>query len=102
MVNDRSLEQMTLREKFTGAERLARELIEHLEQGFLPKTADLQKLVRPHGPGEQLDEALQDAAIRNSAARLAASEDFTQRLFERLENYCAAIDREVHAIVNGG
>ena len=97
-MTERSADQMTLRETFTGSERLTRELIEHLEQGFLPKVVELQKLVRPHSD-VQIDPALQDAALRNSAIRLISSEEFSNQLFERLQSYCVRIDQSVAKMV---
>ena len=95
---ERSPDQLTLRQLFTEAERLTRELTEHLEQGFLPKVQNLVRLADPshldvHGnPAE-------DISIRNCVAQVLESELYTDRLYERIETYCAAIDRDVARII---
>ena len=87
---ERPIEQLTLREKFTAGERLVRDLIEHLEQSFVPKVNELNKLVRQNG-GEQRNSA-QDAAVRTQVAAVLGSEDFSQTIYVKLHEYLAAIE----------
>lgn len=94
---ERPLNELTLREMFTDVERLTRELVEHLEQGFLPKSQALLRIV-PEG-SEQDDIA--DVTVRSHAARLLESGDFAEQLYEKVSGYCAAIDREVTRITCG-
>ena len=42
---ERRVEDMPLRDVFTEVEQLARELVDHLENGFLPKANGLRELV---------------------------------------------------------
>ena len=94
----RPVEQLTLRELFIDAERLTRELIEHVEQGFLPKAHSLEKLVRVGLEENALDD-VRDVTVRNRASELLESEKFTGELCERAEKYFAAIDASVNRIL---
>ena len=91
------LKEMTLREMLADAERLTRELIEHLNQDFIPKAHALRKLVRPT-IGSSEHEEVEDISVRNSAIRALKSEDFTEELYENIHQYCAAIDEAVSRI----
>lgn len=98
----RPIEQQTLREMFVDAERYTREIIEHLDQGFLPKSHELARLVRPiNGEPPGLNE-LEDVTIRTQAARLLESEVFTEQVYENLNEYCRAIDANVSRILTEG
>ena len=94
----RSSDQRTLRELFIDAERLSRELIEHLKRGFLPKVQNVARVVDPayvdaHGhPAE-------DVTVRNCAAQALESEAYTEQLYGRIQDYCEAIDRDVARII---
>jgi hypothetical protein len=100
---DVPFEDMTLREKFKVGGVVVRELIEHLDQGFLPKVRELEKLVRPADTAAayRLDdeEEVTDVSVRNQTAELLESEDFTDELFERTFRLLAAIDEEVARIL---
>ena len=81
---------MTLREIFTNAEWLARELTEHLEQSFRPKCRSLEDIVRPNLKVEER-EAVADSTIRSGAAALCASDDYSQMLLQKLDRCLNAI-----------
>lgn len=99
---DRPIENLTLREMFIDSERLSRELIEHLDRGFLPRTHDLARLVRPvNGEPPDIDK-VKDVTVRTHAASLLESEIFTEQVFEKINKYCAAIDSTVARIVSEG
>jgi len=100
-VVDRSVEQLTLHELLTNSERLTRELIEHLEQGFIPKVHHLRRLTRMSKTDVDLDK-LEDVTVRTHAARVLESENFTNQLYERLAGYVTAIDDSATRIVNEG
>jgi len=91
---DPSLSQLTLRELFTHAERLARELIEHLDQGFLPKLQTMRELARP--VDDLNAEQVPDVTVRNQAKQLLDSDEFTQPLLRKLDDYLQAIDVALH------
>ncbi len=98
----RPIQQQTLREMFVEAERLTRELIEHLDQGFLPKSHELARLVRPiNGEPPGLND-LEDVTVRTQAARLLESDTFTDRVYESLNEYCLAIDASTSRILTEG
>jgi len=86
---ERPVEQLTLREVFTHGERIARELIEHLEQGFLPKVRKLQGLIGPAAGAS--NETVPDISVRSQAAELLESDAFTQELVARLNKFLGAM-----------
>ncbi|MFH1302419.1 MAG: hypothetical protein ABIK07_15265 [Planctomycetota bacterium] len=96
----RAPSQMTLREMFSDTERLAAELVEHLELGFIPTNEQLIRLVRvvPDGIDQR---QVEDISVRNQAAELLKCDHFTQELFEKLDEYLKAIDQSVNQIITG-
>jgi hypothetical protein len=99
---ERSPQQLTLREMLVDAERFTRELGEHLDQAFIPKCHELARLVRPIN-GEPPDiRTLEDVTVRTQAARILESETFTEAVFEKLSQYCRAIDTAVGKITSEG
>lgn len=98
---ERSAEQLTLRELFTHSERLIRELIEHLDQDFLPRAHHLRRLTRMNKSDPDLDK-VEDVTVRTHAARVLESENFANQLYEKVVEYVTAIDSSVSRIVNEG
>jgi hypothetical protein len=99
---ERSIKQMTLREMLSEAERLTRELTEHLDQSFVPKCHELSRLVRPIN-GEPPDiRALEDITVRTQTARILETENFTESIFSKLSEVCTAIDAAVGKINSEG
>ncbi|HUG89672.1 MAG TPA: hypothetical protein VML55_02490 [Planctomycetaceae bacterium] len=98
---ERPLGQLTLSEKFVDAERMARELMDHLDRGFLPRIRELQKLVEP-ADGQPLNDEVEDLTVRIHAARVLESDLFTEELYARLERYCRSINADVSRILTGG
>ena len=98
---DRPVDQLTLSEKFVDAERMARELIDHLDRGFLPKSRELQKLVEA-SDGQPINEDVEDLTVRIHAAGVLQSDLFTEELYHKLERYCASINADVSRIMTGG
>lgn len=96
----RAPSQMTLREMFSDTERLAAELVEHLELGFIPTNEQLIRLVRVVPDGIE-QRQVEDISVRNQAAELLKCDNFTQDLFEKLDEYLKAIDLSVNQIING-
>jgi len=97
---DRPETQLTLRETFTEAERLTRELIEHLDQGFAPRAHQMVRLVRPT-ESEAHPANVTDVTIRNQSAQILESENFTEQISQKLEKYSTTIDDSVARIVTG-
>lgn len=95
-----SPESMTLRQKMTEGEHLARELIQHLEQGFLPKVQHVRRLTRPHP--EAGEEELRDVTLRNAVGEVLASDDFTRQLSQKVRLFAASIEADVERIVHEG
>ena len=88
------LENVPLKDLCKEAERLTRELIDHLERNLIPKTREFQGLVRPTSELDTGDN-VQDITIRNQAKTLQESQEFTEQLYKKTSQYLEAIDREV-------
>jgi hypothetical protein len=99
-VSDRPLESLTLREKLIETEKLSRELMDHLERGFIPRIHDLRRLARRGNEPDHQDE-VQDITIRNSVDRILQSDDYTHQLCGKARQLLAAIDMEVNTIFEG-
>jgi hypothetical protein len=101
-MGERPFQQQTLREILVDAERFTRELAEHLDQAFIPKCHELNRLVRPiNGEPPDLD-ALEDVTVRTQVGQILESEAFSATVFEKLDNYCQAIDNAVSRIMSEG
>lgn len=96
----RAPSQLTLREMFSDSERLASELVEHLELGFIPTNEQLIRLVRVVPDGIE-KRRVEDISVRNQAAELLKSDNFAQELFDKLDEYLKAIDQSVNRVING-
>ena len=97
---ERSTADLTLRELFTGSERFARELIDHLDHNFIPQVQHLDRLVRSHANPIKREE-IQDITVRNQAATVINSDQFTQQLCQKIMEYLAAIDKAVNREIRG-
>ncbi|WP_417390293.1 hypothetical protein [Gimesia sp.] len=96
----RALSQLTLREMFSDSERLASELVEHLERGFIPMNEQMIRLVRELPDGVE-KRRVEDITVRNQAEEILKSDQFTQELFEKLDQYLSAIDQSITRIIDG-
>lgn len=83
----RPIEQLTLRELFTQTERLTRELIEHLEQGVLPKIQTLEQLVN-----EKDFDQVNDMTIRNQAASVLQADEYSRVLSHKMDEHLQGIE----------
>jgi len=90
-VDDRPVEQLTLRELFSNAEWLSRELNEHLEQAFLPRLRAVEDVVKSYANPAERDE-IADSSVRSRMAALIGSDDYSQKLISRLERHLLAIE----------
>jgi hypothetical protein len=99
---ERSIQSLTLREMLVEAEHLCREVSEHLDQSFIPKCLELTRLVRPIN-GEPPDvRALEDVTLRTQAARILETDTFTEKVFQKLSEYCQAIESAAGKIASEG
>ncbi|MDA0833572.1 MAG: hypothetical protein O2955_01005 [Planctomycetota bacterium] len=96
---DDEVDNLTLRQKFTEGERLVRELIEHLEQGFLPKVDSFRRLVDIKIT--EIDK-VDDITIRNQATALTESDHYTESMVEKLSRVLNSIDEATSRLVNEG
>jgi len=90
---------MTLREMFLDSEHLMRELIEHLDQGFLPKVKDLEELSRPNPQAAEFAE-VEDVSVRSQSSQVLESERFTRDLCGKLGRYLNGIQDGVTRALN--
>lgn len=95
------IDHLTLREKLRDAARGVRELVEHLELGFVPKVHDLKKLTRQHDPASGTP-PVADVTIRGYVSAVLESDQFTARLNDSLENYLNSIQKDVSDVVSRG
>ena len=87
-MSDRPLDQLPLRELFVHAEHQARDLAEHLELNFLPKLQALDETVHPKSE----EQVARDITVRNRAAQVLESDQFTQQLLQKMHDCLNAID----------
>lgn len=99
-MDDRPIAQLTLRELFTNAEGLVRELNEHLDQSFLPRLRAADEVVRTHAKVDERND-IADSTVRSRMAALFESDDFSQKLFSRLEQHLVAIDQGAAQAIQG-
>lgn len=88
------LENVPLKELCKEAERLSKELIDHLERNLIPRTREFQTLVRPDSAYDT-GTNVEDITIRNQVKTLMESQEFTEQLYRKTSQYLEAIDREV-------
>lgn len=91
-----SLESMTLRQKLIEADKLARELKDHLERGFVPKVHKLRRITRQ---GSDLDEEdVTDVTVRSAVDQVLESDEFAHNLCQALRRFLTSIDDEIRQI----
>lgn len=99
-MQEKPVDQYTVREMFTEAERIARELSDHLEKGFVPKVGALSRIVRPHKAGDE-SPLVEDGVVRTHSAQVLESDQFTEKLYDRLQDFCLAVDKNMDRIISG-
>jgi hypothetical protein len=93
-----SLDNMTLREKMIEADKLVRELMHHLEHGFVPKAHRLRRVAR-HGADPSEQEHVTDLTIRSTVDDVLQSDEFTRNVAHQLMQFLTAIDRDVRKLL---
>ena len=88
-----SLEDMSLRDLVKNSERMTQELIDHLEQNFLPQVEELRQLVKSQGN-------IADLTVRQQADKVLSSENYTAELFEKLNKHLGAITAGVTKVIH--
>ncbi len=99
MARSLNLSQLTLRDKIREAARRSQDLNEHLEQAFVPKVHQLRKLTRPAEPGSDAIPAT-DTSVRQQAAVVLDSENYSAGLDDETSALLAAIVDEVEQVLN--
>ena len=91
-------EDLTLRDRVIAALRLNRELVEHLEQGFIPKVHSLRRVTRP----ERSDSPQPgDRTVHAAAATVLESDNFTVEVYQQLRAHCESIHKSVVELTGG-
>lgn len=83
---------MTLREKLSEADKLLREMIDHLDNDLVPKSRKTSQLIQESGINTS---QLSDTTIRQQAAELVDANRFNDRLYEKLDLLLASIEQDV-------
>jgi len=91
----KSPDELTLRDRVVAAMRLNRELIEHLDQGFVPKVHQLRRVTRPLRPG---DEPVGDKTVHAQAAAVLEADHFTVDVYQQLIAHCESIRKSVQEL----
>lgn len=97
----RSIDGKTLRDKCRDANRVVREIIDHLENGILPKLNSLKKLARSREQGFD-PSSVRDVTIRTHAAAILEAEQYSIKLDEESKALLSAIATEVEHLVDTG
>lgn len=87
---------MTLRQKLIEADKLARELLDHLERGFVPRLHTLRRITRQGSDGDHED--VTDVTVRSTVDQVLESDDFARGLCDSLTLVLASIDAETRQI----
>ncbi len=92
------VENMTLRNKLNEAERLIRELIHHVEHGYVPKAHLLRRTARKgNDPKDQHE--ITDMTVRNSVDKVLQSDLFSRQLCDQLQEFLGSIEQDVNKII---
>lgn len=92
----RSPESMTLRDRLIEAERLTRELVQHLDQGFVPKAHQLRRVARQGN--ESGHDEITDLSIRSTVDRTLEADDFTRLMGDQLSLFLESIDSDLRRL----
>jgi hypothetical protein len=96
-----AIDKLPLREKLRDAAHSVRELVEHLELGFVPKVHELRRLSRQPDPASNLP-PVADLTIRSHVSAVLESDRFTAGLNENLEKYLQSIQKNLSEEINRG
>lgn len=94
------IDSMTTQEKVKNTELLVRELIQHLEMGFLPRLKRLSKVTRLGRANAKLEE-IGDLTVRLHVSQVTESERFTETIHERLMELIEALEIDINNVVHG-
>lgn len=95
----RTPDDLSLREKLIDAERLTRELIHHLEHGFIPKAHLLRRTARQGN--EAGHDEITDMTVRSTVERVIEADDFSRGLNHQLSAFLTSIHRDVRRLTGG-
>lgn len=93
-----SLKDVPLRDVCKEAERLTREVIDHLNRNLIPRTRELHDLVQPDSPFGEGGMEVKDITVRNQVAVLLESQQFAEDFFLKTRDYLQAVDRHLAEI----
>ena len=90
-----SISNMTLRDKLNEAERMMRELIDHLDNGFIPKARNLSRTLQESGNDATI---VSDTTVRQQSSELIDSNRYSERIYEKISSLLISIDEDVTLI----
>ncbi|MBL4886075.1 MAG: hypothetical protein JKY95_16275 [Planctomycetaceae bacterium] len=94
-----AITNMTLRDKLNEAERMMRELMDHLDNGFIPKARSLSRTLQESDNDVTL---VSDMTVRQQSAELIDSNRFSEKLYGKIGKLLVAIDEDVNSITSPG
>lgn len=95
----RKIEEMTLRDRVAAAQRLSRDLVEHLDQGFIPKVHQLRRVTRSDSQGVDKEQGPSDRTVHSAAAGVLEADHYTVKVYQRLIAHGESVRRSVHEII---
>ncbi|MCA9085489.1 MAG: hypothetical protein KDA81_15610 [Planctomycetaceae bacterium] len=94
MSEPEDLQSIPLMDRFRKAEYIARELSEHLKQGFLPRLSGLRTAVKIFDPAEVSDQEILDRTLA-----VLEADKFAVELQNRLMTYLQSIRDEMQPLL---
>lgn len=91
----RTPQQMTFREKLSEAERLTRELIHHVEHGFIPKAHEVRRVTRQGGGEAAAADEVSDMTVRSTTQRALESDRYTRNQCGQLNEVIRLIQEDI-------
>lgn len=93
-----SLKDVPLRDVCKEAERLTREVVDHLNRNLIPRTRELHELVKPDSPFDEGGTGVKDITVRNQVATLLESQQFAEDFFLKTREYLQSVDSHLTEI----
>lgn len=89
-------DSLPLRERVRDAEKLVRELIDHLENGYLARVRELQRITSTDAPPTG------DMTVRASVGKVLEADKFTDDLWKRTRGYLQSIKGDLERMAAEG
>ena len=94
-----SLKDVPLRDVCKEAERLTREVIDHLGRNLIPRTRELHDLVQPDSPFDEGGAGVKDITVHNKVAAVLESQEFAEQFYVKTREYLQSVDNHLSEII---